>query len=79
MSYHLFPNPASDKVVLSCHSKENSLTYSIISLDGKICLSGIIKDKNTDINISDLTPGVYSFKLLNPDGTLLSDSKLLKQ
>lgn len=79
VSYHLFPNPASDKVVLSCHSKENSLTYSIISLDGKICLSGIIKDKNTDINISDLTPGVYSFKLLNPDGTLLSDSKLLKQ
>ena len=79
VSYRLFPNPASDKLILNLHSNENSLSYSIISLDGKICLSGKLQGKNTNIDISDLTAGVYSFELLNPEGKLLSQSKLMKQ
>jgi hypothetical protein len=63
----IFPNPASDKIIVNFYPASNDATIRIFSIDGKICSShNIISGNETDI--SNLKPGIYILELNNDDG-----------
>ena len=74
------PNPVIDEVNIGLDTKNTALTYSLMSIDGKIILqaSGGISQVNQRINsvLSSLSPGVY-FLRLNDAGKSYAE-KLIK-
>lgn len=62
----IYPNPASDWIIITNSESQQNFTYSIYSLQGKLLLSGTTStEKNTRVDISELLPGSYLIKLNN--------------
>ena len=69
-SYNLFPTVTSDFITIN--SKLNSKTsYQIISLSGEIVKKGIVEDITHTINVSELLPSSYIFKIGNTTKKLI--------
>jgi hypothetical protein len=67
----IFPNPASDKLIVNFYPAENDALIKIISIDGKICSSNsIISGSETEIG--NLKPGIYILEL-NIDGNIIRE------
>lgn len=65
----LFPNPGDGNVTIqSSHSLENT-TLTIYSSDSKVISKQRIDGRKGSVNINNLPSGVYSFELVEPDGT----------
>jgi hypothetical protein len=71
----LYPNPATDELVIRSNGKEN-LNYQVTDISGRNLLSGSFRN-NIRINISRLLPGMYFVRLDN--GREQSVSKIRKQ
>jgi len=54
-----FSNPATDFIHVTAAPNDK---YSIISMTGKLVKSGTLSDENTQISITDLSPGSYVLK-----------------
>lgn len=73
--FNLYPNPASEEVVISFETKEvEELTVQMISPDGKVVysntknhFSGIY---NNSVDVSNLAKGVYFLRLLSNEGEI---------
>lgn len=59
---HVFPNPASESITIIMDISEN-LDYSIYSLLGEQVLSGNVDSNHKTIDISNLNPNIYFFRL----------------
>jgi hypothetical protein len=55
----VFPNPASDKVIVCYSGTEKNTFYKVFDLTGKIVLKGSILNENNAVDLSDLSSGVY--------------------
>ena len=65
----IFPNPASQNVTISCSAiYENGNSVELTNVLGETIVSTIMKEKIMSVNISDLKPGVYYFKINMPEG-----------
>ncbi len=66
----IYPNPANDRVIIEfpVYSTKNKTTVTILGLDGKLLKSLQIKRSKTQINISDLSAGVYIIKVTDNKG-----------
>ena len=62
----IYPNPAQDKISFELYRSGGSLI--IISSQGDICKSLNIHELKTEINISDLSPGLYFLKYIDANG-----------
>lgn len=62
----IYPNPAKNKLQVSLLDK-NLLnnSYQIIDLNGRIISEGRIKNDISEINVSDLSKGMYFLKIIN--------------
>ena len=61
---NIYPNPTNSKINLSLNfSKE--LNYELFSSLGKLLIIGTIKTNNQEIDLSNLSPNIYYFKLGN--------------
>ncbi len=67
----VYPNPAKEIIFVS----ETNLLYQITDLSGKIISTG--KSAATGVDISSLSPGVYSIQIQTSDGAF-SNSKFVK-
>lgn len=61
--YSVYPNPVSNQVVLRQEHKLELLDYTITDLQGKILLSSTARSRETKIDVSDLTPGIYFIRI----------------
>ena len=66
----VFPNPASDHLILHLNGKNGMISYSVISMDGKeMFKKSAIDPKHELIDLSGLANGLYLIKtetLLGP-------------
>ena len=55
----VYPNPASDHVILEGLDKNRSNTIRLLDVTGKLLFEDFIKDSQHRIDLSQLQPGVY--------------------
>jgi hypothetical protein len=63
--FSLYPNPVVNILKLKLETNFENQSYSICNVDGKIIKQGVINNKITDINVENLSKGVYFIKLAN--------------
>ncbi|MDD4216785.1 MAG: C25 family cysteine peptidase [Bacteroidales bacterium] len=74
----VFPNPADNLISLKLnYSETKAETLNILTIDGKIAKSCNINSDKTEVDISDLLPGIY-FININSDKESLKVIKLIK-
>jgi hypothetical protein len=61
--FSIQPNPATDNLTLKCNADLLGTDYSIADLTGKILISGKIILGELNINVSELTAGMYTFRI----------------
>ena len=77
-TFEIFPNPASDYVVLNFNNSRNeNLQLNISNMMGVLVRSEILKQNKQKINIEDLSNGVYMFTIKSKD--LTENQKLIIQ
>jgi hypothetical protein len=59
----LYPNPTSEIINVETDAKSIGSSYIIYDNMGKTVLSGIINDATTSIEVSNLSGGIYLFKV----------------
>jgi hypothetical protein len=59
----VFPNPASEEIILSVDEKFIGSAYSIFDYLGRIVQTGTIHSKNNPIDIKNISAGAYILKL----------------
>jgi len=76
-SLYIYPNPAINTINIDYPEFINNTTVQIFNIDGKILKEKILIQKKTQINISDLSSGVYILKVFNNEGILVK--RLIKE
>jgi hypothetical protein len=71
----IYPNPASDKLTVKTGNSNMSLNYTLMDIEGREILSGLLADGTTSINIPPLTAGIY---ILHINGQIKSSFKIVK-
>lgn len=61
----IYPDPVNE--FLHIKSTHTNMTIEVMDCNGKIYTSGVIDSKDIDINLSELSPGMYFIKLSNSD------------
>lgn len=75
----LYPNPTSNSVTVSLNSTETKeLHYSITNLVGEIMQEGVIKEKETTLDIHNLSSGMYVVNVIGSKGDRWS-GKVVKE
>ncbi len=72
----IYPNPVTDIVCISQEADLNAGKYRILDVVGKCLREGILQ-RQTEINISDLSTGIYLLEIRSESG-ISSRSKLVK-
>ncbi len=62
----VYPNPTNSELYIS--SKEQAFSFELFDLQGKLIKKNIIQRGHTEISVSDMEEGIYSLKLIYPDG-----------
>ncbi len=75
----IYPNPATDYVNIEILDSETDLEYQLINTKGQICLKGLIYSNQEQINISELTNGLYMVRLISKEKGLIKTEKLIKK
>ena len=67
-SFHIYPNPVTTVAILSCIESKRLISYQILQSNGKVVLSGDIKDIETKIDLRSLSNGMYIVKVYDEKG-----------
>lgn len=59
----LYPNPASEKLLVILNSNFQNAIFTIYDISGKIVLAGKLDDKQSELNIAEIRNGVYVLKV----------------
>ncbi|MBI3133843.1 MAG: T9SS type A sorting domain-containing protein [Bacteroidetes bacterium] len=62
--FDIYPNPANTVLYVS----ESNLAYQVVDLSGKLIATG--STNSSGIDLSGMTPGIYTIRLQNQDGTI---------
>jgi len=69
----IYPNPATDKINISFSGQEDILFFELIDRYGKqINRRNIVNESQININISNLTSGIYIFNFYTKTNKVLS-------
>lgn len=60
--FEIYPNPTDDKIFIINENNTN-LSYEIISSSGKMVLQGDVKSSKVQINLTELSSGMYYIKI----------------
>lgn len=63
--FHLYPNPATDKLYIDYPQKFSGAEYEILNLNGQKVTEGILNDKVISLNNRNLTSGKYILLIRN--------------
>jgi uncharacterized delta-60 repeat protein len=59
----IYPNPATDIIVVKANPNLSDMNYSVFNLLGKVVIKGKLTSKATTININTLNCGIYFFQV----------------
>jgi hypothetical protein len=59
----VYPNPAGDQITISLDDMHNECRVSLLSITGQLVQKFTLTEQETLVNIQDLSPGVYFFKI----------------
>jgi hypothetical protein len=78
-NFSLFPNPSSEQIIVLIPSSllNNSISYTISDITGKMLLEGNLKSENTPINTSHIENGVYFILFKSKDKQIVK--KIIKR
>ena len=62
MQAAVYPNPATDRVIIADKFKSNFTSYEVLTVLGNTMDKGLLQ--SNQINVSDLAPGVYILRLI---------------
>lgn len=65
----IYPNPTNGIFTIISDSQYETKTYSILNFNGSIVMKGNFKINNQEIDISDLTDGIYFLKTVGENST----------
>jgi hypothetical protein len=60
-----YPNPASDFINIQCENIHTSYTLCLYTITGSLIYTDVIKTKSTQLEVSNLSPGVYILTMEN--------------
>lgn len=75
-SFGVYPNPANDVLNFNLYTTATSIEIS--SLDGKLISKEIINGTKVKVNVSELTSGIYMYKITNEDGSEVTNKFVKK-
>ena len=75
-TWKIFPNPALEKIVIKEPSEWLQANYTVINLQGKIVIRGVLTGE--EISVNELENGLYIVQITNGKGKVLT-KKLIKQ
>lgn len=67
----VYPNPATNHVVIANESNFDAMTIEMLDVNGRVVLvdnNSLMNNNQAEITIDHLTPGVYTLRLKNNDG-----------
>jgi len=78
-SISVYPNPTSGlvNVILTSELSKNS-TIEVYDAIGKLVVKQVLTNETNAVNISNLTNGIYTFKIVN-NSNLIKIGKIVKQ
>lgn len=76
-SFSVTPNPAKDFVTISTSLETSLQSVSIIDINGRIVKNVSLNGTEGNVNISDLTSGIYMMKIVSDEGTVTK--KIIKE
>ncbi len=75
----LYPNPARTLVTFKVDNNWGKTSIQLSDISGKIVKSTELSLSTTDLDISDLTQGLYIYRIVGMDGKIWSTGKLIKE
>lgn len=72
----LYPNPASNKVIIETNSANDQFTFSIYNLEGRLVDEKIISGEKVSVDVKHLPTGLYTYQLKNISSERVSCGKL---
>ena len=76
LNIEVFPNPASNEIVISLQQNPGQATFEVLDLTGKIILEETLINQSTRLNVSTMPKGLYFWKLILPN-SVLSDKLVI--
>jgi len=75
----VFPNPTSDLVNVEVYESESSdYTFSLVGMNGLSMLKEVIaSNSKMKIDVSSITPGIYSMSILDAKGAVIFQDRLV--
>lgn len=73
---NIFPNPATDKISITCQHKQN-LSLSVYNVFGALILSKELYNSKDEIDISNFSKGIYIIKIAGEDRAVMK--KIVKE
>jgi len=68
ISFSLYPNPASERLTIECNASSENSRIIIYNIHGQIILNTLLINQKSEIDISELSSGIYFLRLSNPQG-----------
>jgi len=76
IKFHLYPNPNSGNFFADIDAKDKNTLLSVYDVVGKKLLSQLLVDGKNKLNVN-LSSGLYFVKLLNANGDLIAEKKIV--
>ena len=77
-AFIVYPNPTSNVITVTTTLFENTVSYSIIDISGKLVREGQLTRAQTNLNVENLSTGVYNLSLVQENGKITS-KKFIKK
>jgi PKD repeat protein len=78
-SAELFPNPSNGLFTISLQNAQSKCTVSIYNALGEKVYSTALNVGNTNLNLAGKATGMYFYRIVDENNTLISDGKLMIQ
>jgi hypothetical protein len=78
LGIYLFPNPASTKLTIAAIGSTNQLNVCFFNAQGELVKQTIISSETAEINLADMSNGIYLAQVKNDAGEILKVEKIIK-
>jgi len=75
----LYPNPAQDFVSIRFNSELENYVLTVSDITGKTVKSVVLTTAQAQLNVTDLTAGIYFYQVVSADGKVVSTGKLIRK
>lgn len=75
----IYPNPANDKVLVEMNRMLTNVSLEILDINGRRIKSLTLLNGQSSVDFSEYPAGIYIFKILNMNGTIVESRKVIKE